>query len=373
MRIIIPSRAIVKNTVTRIQWKRRILKLLFSCSLLLSHVLSFAQPTQGLVGEWTFDNGSLQDGLGLHNGIGNKVNAATDRFNNSSCAIEFNREDTSTVNFGDVLDSVFMGKEFAISVWVNLVEIEPLEVIIGKYGASACGANERQFSLDVLDGSINIDLYGSVSSGEYYSISGDSIITDTNTWYHVAVNYYMDSTANGGLSKIRMYVDDVRQNLNMIVAAGGPISGIDNGAADLSLGSDLVNGQICVPWGQSFNGRMDDLRIYNRALTAPEVTTLYKHQGSGECAALPNTSFIEELQPQELSIYPNPTTGLFTIESVTGNIGVLHFTDISGATVLSQLVQSNKTLVDLTDLSPGIYFCTLKNENYTSFGKIVKQ
>lgn len=81
----------------------------------------------------------------------------------------------------------------------------------------------------------------------------------TNTWYHLAGTY------NG---------------TNMVTYVNGVVNATTNlsGAIDYSQAGDLVFG-CDSPYEsgetEGFSGVLDDVRIYNRALTAPEIGRLY--------------------------------------------------------------------------------------------------
>ena len=73
-----------------------------------------------------------------------------------------------------------------------------------------------------------------------------------NTWTHLAVTY------DG--ATLRMFVNGVQ--VSSEAAPGGAVA--TNGA--LRIGGNAF-------WGEFFKGIIDEVRIYNRALTASEVLT----------------------------------------------------------------------------------------------------
>ena len=83
----------------------------------------------------------------------------------------------------------------------------------------------------------------------------------TNTWYHVAVTY--DGTlASAG--RVHVYVNGVLDK-----TAGETSASIPNYASDLAFGKLVGNPT------SYFAGSLGDVRIYNRALSAAEVSDLY--------------------------------------------------------------------------------------------------
>jgi Concanavalin A-like lectin/glucanases superfamily len=77
--------------------------------------------------------------------------------------------------------------------------------------------------------------------------------TPTATWTHLAVTY--DSTT------LRLYMNGA---LISSSPSAGAITNAANGA--LRIGGNSL-------WGEYFNGTIDDVRVYNRALSAGELTT----------------------------------------------------------------------------------------------------
>ena len=83
-------------------------------------------------------------------------------------------------------------------------------------------------------------------------------------WVHVAVTYDYSSTANAP----KIYVDGVEQVIGISFAPSGtytpPVS------PSIAIGSADIGG-----W-RGFRGKMDDVRIYNRILSADEITEIYE-------------------------------------------------------------------------------------------------
>jgi hypothetical protein len=75
-----------------------------------------------------------------------------------------------------------------------------------------------------------------------------------------------------------------------------------------------------------------------------------------------------------MDIYPNPTTGIITIElSQTAKESVLAIININGQELLKHQLKANKTQIDISNLKSGIYFAKLTNENTVEVRKIVKE
>ena len=70
-----------------------------------------------------------------------------------------------------------------------------------------------------------------------------------------------------------------------------------------------------------------------------------------------------------ISIYPNPSSGVFTIKG--DDIKSFEITNISGQIVLVQDVKNNKTEIDLSNQSKGLYFIKLITTEGIGIKKII--
>jgi hypothetical protein len=114
--------------------------------------------------------------------------------------------------------------------------------------------NNNQYALYVENGG-SIRCYAGASTA---NMSG---VIQANQWTHVAC------TGDGGV--LHAYVNGHQ-------VASGILAGIPTGSATgLTLGSDNPSGN-----GSRLNGWLDDVRLYNRALSATEVC----HLGDPSCA-----------------------------------------------------------------------------------------
>jgi PKD repeat protein len=82
---------------------------------------------------------------------------------------------------------------------------------------------------------------------------------------------------------------------------------------------------------------------------------------------------IEEItNDTDLWIYPNPSSGKFTIDKGDHADGILTITNVLGATVYSSLFSGEKINLEL-QLKAGIYFVEMKQTRHSSIRKIVVQ
>ena len=80
---------------------------------------------------------------------------------------------------------------------------------------------------------------------------------------------------------------------------------------------------------------------------------------------------VSDLELSEISIYPNPTNGIFTISSDENyNYDIF---DITGRVILNGRLENTINKVDISNKSKDIYFIRLNNEHRNKVIKLIKQ
>jgi hypothetical protein len=204
----------------------------------------------GLVGYWTFNGpdidwntNTILDRSGeYNNGIASGSPKAVNGIHGQ--AFEFNAEGQAIVIPDD--DSLDGMAELTLSAWVkpySFGQSTPYGRIIGKTNASdyALYLNSNNISCEL--GADGMTSAGSLMSGKF------------NQWNNIMCVY------DGSLIKI--YLN------NELISTSSKTTAINSGASPLILGSD--NG-----YDDTWDGGLDEVRIYDRALSATEVGMLYR-------------------------------------------------------------------------------------------------
>ena len=111
-----------------------------------------------------------------------------------------------------------------------------------------------------------------------------------------------------------------------------------------------------------YNGNIDDIGIWNRALNQQEITALY-NSTLGLPVSINETS---------IKLYPNPTNGNITLEVSLEKIGKSYsIQDFSGRTIRDGKISSAQEQIDLQGVARGVYYLSI--ENGSSVIKLVKQ
>ena len=208
--------------------------------------------SNGLVAHWTFDEttgNQVTDSAGSHHGTLYNMTDSAWVAGKEGNALDFGGD--SSGDYVAVADSpeLDLTNQLTLSAWVNGDVFGDWDGIISK------GTSGISYGMDVqANGSVsftaNHSISGGVGSGDWYSNTKLS----TGQWHHIAVTY--DETA------IRFYIDGQLDsnvvNTNLTFA---------NSNQALILGKDFSANNI-------LNGRIDDARVYNRALSSEEITQL---------------------------------------------------------------------------------------------------
>ena len=154
--------------------------------------------------------------------------------------------------------------------------------------------------------------------------------TTTNIWYHYVIVY---DGANSLIYRNGALLSTVPRTLNT-----GTNSNI------FQLGLTEQNSPLF------FNGAIDDLKIFNRVITATEVTNLYTNN------SLTSENFNQN--NLKVSLSPNPATDLLNISMET-ELKSVEIYSLLGQKVLT----TNKNQVDVSSLSKGMYMVRVEGVN----------
>jgi len=131
-----------------------------------------------------------------------------------------------------------------------------------------------------------------------------------------------------------------------------------------------ASGSYTYQWGDCSNGFTTITGATNQSFT-PTTDGNYAVQiSNGTCSVTSNCINItglslEQLAKMGIKIYPNPSTGLFTVE-MEKKQATLQIFDITGKLIWKQNIQQSKTLVDIQQFSKGIYLLRINQgqKNY---------
>ena len=212
-------------------------------------------PLNGLIASYSF-NGNADDSSGNDNhGLITNAQLIEDRYGKSSSAYSFSENAYIDCGISTLFD---LGnyQEYSISVWIKPNQQIPLSglTILSRYNP----VGDRRFYRLSLDPSLGTILYKAYNNGQTTQRDCLAFAYDL-TWQHLVIVKNQVSTSiyiNSQLAEQTPSTIEMKQNemnVNFVI-----------GALNFSD----------VAWDQKFDGLIDDIRIYNKAITDEEIELL---------------------------------------------------------------------------------------------------
>ena len=292
---------------------------------IVSVTASFTTPsiaTQTAVAEYNF-NGTLNN-INGNSPFSTGASFTTDRNGNANQALNL----TVAVS-ASIANLPISNAARTVSVWVRPANTSNDHVVFS-YGLAN---NNLAYGFSIQPTTVNNFAWGSNDFGA-------NIQLPVATWRHVVCTYNASGIAS-------IYIDGA-----LISSATRSTWNTSN--SDFYLGK-TPNGSI------SYSGLIDDLKIYNYALSQAEITNLYVNN------TLSSTDFNQN--DLKVALYPNPANDVLNIETDL-EIKAIEIFNIQGQKVIS----STQKQVNVTNLSSGIYMIKIQDSNNAiATKKFVKQ
>jgi hypothetical protein len=299
--------------------------LVFSTTILFSQVPNYV-PTNGLVGWWPFTGNANDLSGNTNNGIVNGAILTTDRFENLNSAYNFdgNQQNIVIQNSNSLNPTSITINIWALPLQNNITLIEKSNPINATEAGFAITHNDfwqTQRGLKTMFGN------GSCNNTSSPNVWGNYNQVDNNIWSMITVS--IDINGN-----VKQYINSVLNHTETIT----PLISCNISSSTIRIGGQHWNSDP--EW---FNGKIDDIGIWNRALTQQEITNLFNASLSTEDFAI-----------NEINIYPNPTTSFLNYKSS------IQVEKIVIYNMLGQLVQEEKVnalegAINIEKLEQGAY------------------
>jgi hypothetical protein len=226
---------------------------------------------QNLTGAWRFSEG---EGVVAYDSSGNRYDGqitgpewVSGRTGN---ALSFNGwDDYVNISGTSILNGATQATFMA---WVKLASLHDDDDIFtkGKHDLNnasiliwrdeVAGAGDQKSNKDCLSALI----YDGTGGHYKFISSGNSTLNDTN-WHHIAVTF--NASSNTGL---KIYIDGkFNQSGNPVAALVDRIAAVNDQPLIIGKDNDSVDPN------QTFNGSIEDVRVYTRALSADEIYGVY--------------------------------------------------------------------------------------------------
>jgi hypothetical protein len=224
-------------------------------------------PTSGLVGWWPFSgNANDESGNGNNGTVSGSSSLTQDRFGIGNRAYSFDGID----------DHIAVNRNyqtaFSLSVWFNALNSPQYNPLVDAFNAN--------WEIQLKNNSPNYISFN--ISGTYQQFTS-SQTTTTNNWYHLVCTYSSNT--------LKFYLNDSLTDQFTVYP-------LPNNNGVYYFGASLTGDD------QFFNGKLDDIGLWNRALNNQEISALY-------FACLDSL----QSQPQNYTAFTNPGWGNFKCKS----------------------------------------------------------
>jgi hypothetical protein len=260
---------------------------LLTASTLHAQVPSYV-PTDGLVGWWPF-NGNANDESGNgNNGVVNGATLVEDRIGNTNSAYSFSNSYILVSPFDELIGN----NPFSVSFW---------SLASGGGWMIACGQINNGNGFDAGNNNNGIGNF----HAHIYKFGHTSSLTPipNNEWVNIVIVY-----SNMRMKVYRNNILTMNDTVDYVVPNLLP--------GTLQFGKQLL-------FNEYFQGLLDDIGIWNRALTPTEIQALYNAQ-DGPCVSPDPVSFTGlgssyTLADAPVTLAGSPAGGVFIGPGVSGS------------------------------------------------------
>jgi hypothetical protein len=353
------------------------MKTIISAFFLVITLNAFTQISEkGLIAYYPFTGNANDNTMNGFNGIIHGTTPVADRFGKKKSAISFDGED-DYIDLSQFVESLNFKEPATISFWIKTEMDAPQSIFsisdstnnvygimalyVGNFTTSTladeliCCANRRDASDDYITG---------------YTTTNRSLLLDNN-WHQIV--FVFDEEV------CHIYLDNNELPLTDYKTNSGHFANFTS-ANKVLIGTRYSNGN-----GAFFNGSLDELRIYNRALDRSEISNLFfenvtyfNSMVDAEALIINNSEEVEQEQyPPSIIIYPNNLKDHLYINADQDYIGYkVKIINSSNKVVYKKTIELPQYEIDLsTWTGKGIYFVQIFDikGNILDIKKIVLQ
>ena len=274
-------------------------------------------PTNGLVGWWPFTGNAFDSSMNGNNGVVSGATLTNDRFGNANAAYSFNGLNSRI----EILDAASLRcKKITLSAWVFNNNIIKIGQIIYK---GSLVANGEAYSLSSVDQRINTGVkIGSncVANVGWKGVQGKQPMVQ-GAWEHYVATY------DGNIYRIYR---------NGILDTSKAIAGLMDECVGGNLRFGFDHTLYSNSTGDGFDGVIDDIGIWNRALDQMEITQLYTsvyacgegNVGVNICEPQRNLHVKDVMRLEPRNTSPsNPGKGDIYFDGITNKLRVYNGTE----------------------------------------------
>jgi uncharacterized membrane protein YpjA len=293
-------------------------------------------PFSGLVAWYPF-NGNTQDETGNgHNLTNYGAVLSTDRCGNANSAFAFDGDSTFMMSMDTFFNNGW--QNYSISLWLNT------DTTSNSYNHNH---SQTMFNTSPHYGSeLSMSWGGASDKVDYFY---DSHPSNTNPWDIFTNNSALSNTVIN--THVWTHVALVKSDTTYTLYINGVMDRVlHNPTVASSYLCQVFIGTISgYNQLETFWGSLDDIGIWDRALSGAEVWQVYN-----SCCT---PSGIASIAESTIRVYPNPAMDRITIKADQSLTGMDYtITDITGREIMNGKLTGSTTSVSIAGLSPALYF-----------------
>ena len=227
-------------------------------------------PPQGLVAWWT-GNGNAEEIQNGHDGMTQNITYPTEYLDMYRQGFAFNGVNSFIKVPGHSGLDVGTGDGFTIETWIKPIDMDTQQPLVEWNNPQAAGHKfglHLWINVERWGGSVRGSIYANLFDGAaHHTILTDPDILQPNVYQHVALTF----DRINGIAKLFLNGD-----VKATVTGLAQVTPLTGPAYDLNLGVRPEESRF-------FRGRMDELSLYNRALTESEITGINDARSAGKC------------------------------------------------------------------------------------------
>ncbi|GGZ77754.1 LamG-like jellyroll fold domain-containing protein [Algibacter mikhailovii] len=304
-----------------------------------------AIPPNSLISWWAAED-NANDSVGNNNGTPNGVSYSTGTVN-------------SAFEFDGVNDVVNVPSSTNLDITGDVtVEFWALQTVFNEENTVLCKGTEDEKI------TYSIRFLGQIFQCVFKDNTGADIVLggpafEDFQWHHYAY-------VRQGNQHI-IYADGFDFGWEMFANPPASSSGLP-----LTIGAQLNNQNS--DYSNFFGGQLDEIGIYNRALSSIEIQSIFNAGASGKCINGLRVSNGSN-EGSVLRIYPNPVKNVFTInlKSPSKDLKLKIYDGLGKVVKTVNELENNASKIDISELNNGMYLYSLYSQGHlVKSGKIIK-
>jgi len=304
-----------------------------------TNVLSYAFRGPAIAGFWRGD-GNASDAIYGNNGTAQLVTYAPGEVGQAFVFVYTPSPPQYMISIPDQ-PNYELTNSLSIDGWINPAGVSGNSGIILWRGDCRSGFDPYYFQLNG-DNTLNFGICDATGAGTGVSTTA---VLSSNQWYHVA------ATLDGNTGNMSIYINGVLSaQANTAMRPFGPL--ISNQQPSLGIGNTGTPCWSYIP----FNGKLDEISLYSRALSASEINAIYTAGSAGKYDAAAGF-------PQNLA------KALVTVGGVTTNV-IFGDNNTWQTNTITFVATSNATAFQFDGLEPGLLLDSVTISGITSITNI---